>query len=64
MNENIYHDILFDLLVDNLKSKDELATVLNFLDNVKTLTQHLYWAKQFKQDMEEARKFLGHLSSE
>ena len=64
MNENIYHDTLFNLLVGDLKSKDELATVLIFLDNVKTVINHLYWARQFKHDMEEDRKFLGCLESE
>jgi hypothetical protein len=64
MNEDIYRDVLVNLLVGDLDSEDKLSTVLKFLDNVKTLTHHLYWDKRFKQDMEKDQKFLGDLGSE
>lgn len=57
MNKDTYYDTLFDYLVGDLKSKEELAKVLNFLDNIKTIINHLYWARQFKQDLEKDREF-------
>lgn len=58
---NIYHDTIVDLLVGDLKSENELITVLNFLDHIKTVINHLYWAKRFKNDHKEDRKYLGFL---
>jgi hypothetical protein len=64
MNENIPYDTVLDLLVGDLKSKDELATVLNFLDHTKSIIRHLYWVQRLKNDMAEDKKFLGDLRSE
>ncbi len=59
MNENIPYDTVLDLLVGDLKSEDELATVLNFLDHAKSVIRHLYWAQKVRNDLEEDRKYLG-----
>jgi hypothetical protein len=60
MNENISYDTL-DLLIGDLKSEKELLTILNFLENVKTIIRHLYWSQRLKNDLEEDQKFLGYL---
>ena len=52
MNENIPYDTVLDLLVGDLKSEDELETVLNFLEHSKSVIRHLYWAQKFKNDVE------------
>lgn len=59
MNENISYNTLLDLLVGDLHSETELATVLNFLDHTKCVIRQLYWAQRFKNDHEEDRKYLG-----
>ena len=59
MSENISYDTLLDLLVGDLKSDDELATVLNFLNHAKSVIRQLYWSQRFKKDIEEDRKYLG-----
>jgi hypothetical protein len=64
MNEDISYDTLSELLVGDLKSEKELATVLNFLENAKVLVHHLYWVQRIKNDFEEDRKFLGYLRDE
>jgi hypothetical protein len=61
MNENISYNTILDLLVGDLKSENELATVLNFLEHAKVIIRHLYWAQRFKNDLEEDQKFLGYL---
>ncbi len=61
MNENISYDTMLDLLVGDLKSEKELSTILNFLENAKTVIRHLYWLQRCKNDLEEDRKFLGYL---
>lgn len=61
MNENIPYNTVLDLLMGDLKSENELATVLNFLDHAKNVIQHLYWIQRFKKDREEDRKYLGFL---
>ena len=59
MNDNIPYDTVLDLLVGDLKSEDQLGTVLNFLDHTKSVIRHLYWAQRFKQNREEDKKYLG-----
>lgn len=49
MNDNIPYNTVLDLLVGDLKSENELATVLNFLDHAKSVIQHLYWMQRFKK---------------
>jgi hypothetical protein len=64
MNENISYDTVLDLLVRDLRSEEELATVLNFLDQAKSIIRHLYWSQRIKNDIEEDKKFLGYLRME
>ncbi len=61
MNEHISYDTVLDPLVGDLQSEDKLATVLNFLDHAKSVIEHLYWTRRFKNDREEDRKYLGFL---
>jgi hypothetical protein len=64
MNENISYDTILDLLVRDLKTEDELATILNFLEHAKGIIRHLYWMQRFKNDLEEDKKYLGYLRIE
>jgi len=59
MSENISYNTLLDLLVGDLKSDDELATVLNFLNHAKNVIRQLYWSQRYKKDMEDDGKYLG-----
>ena len=61
MNNDKFCDIVFDLLVGGLKSEDELTTVLNFLENVKSVAWCLYWTRKAKKDQEDDKKYLGYL---
>ena len=61
MSDPIFYNAVLDLLVGDLKSEDELATVLNFLEHVKSVIGYLYWTRKFKQDREDDGKYLGYL---
>lgn len=61
MNDNIHYKVILDFLVGDLKSEDELVTILNFLDHAKSVMRYLYLDKEFKKDIDEDRKYLGFL---
>lgn len=50
VNEKISHDTILDLLVGDLKSEDNLASVLNFLEHTTSVIRHLYWAKRISRE--------------
>jgi hypothetical protein len=59
MNEQIFYNAVFDFLIGDLKSEEELTIVLNFLEHVKSVIWCLYWIRQFKKNREDDRRYLG-----
>jgi hypothetical protein len=54
--KNISYDTL-DLLISDLKSEKELLTILNFLENAKTIIRHLYWSQRLKMTLKRIKNF-------
>lgn len=52
-NENISYDTLMSLLIGDLKTKQSLAAVLNFLKHTTSVVRTLYWSKCMEEDLKK-----------